>query len=81
MKRNLLILAAAVCIVTAVYAASTQIKITAAGAQVGTSRSQAIGFWGVTPTTQLVVYSGGIDLTNLTALLIELQRTGIIRTN
>lgn len=79
--KKLLLCGLALIVCAAVYAESTKTKTTAAGMQIGTSRSQAIGFWGVTPVTQQVVVATGSDSATLTNILNELVRMGIVRTN
>ena len=80
MKKNLLILGIGCLIVTVAYAASTKIKNTAAGYQIGTEAEQKIGFWGIVPTTQQVV-TVSTDSTTITNILAALRVAGIIRTN
>lgn len=82
MKKNLLIFAALVLVVTGVYAA-VQIKQTGAGLQIGTRSGGAdsIGFWGATPSTQINVTASGAIGASFTNLLNELVRIGIVKTN
>jgi hypothetical protein len=64
MKKKLLILAGIGCIavVTYIYAA-TQVKNTGAGYQIGTAKTQLLGFWGVAPTTQPTVVRLPVTIT------------------
>ena len=64
MKKKLLILAGigCLCVVTYIYAA-TQVKNTGAGYQIGTAKTQLLGFWGVSPTTQPVVVRLPVTIT------------------
>jgi hypothetical protein len=83
MKKAFITIAALVAIYAiAVFAESTQQKNTGAGLQIGTTSTQKIGFWGATPTNQLVVTTIGVsDAGRLTNLLSALIKCGIISTN
>lgn len=81
MRKNLIITIAAICLISLyAYAESTKIKNTAAGYQLGTTSTQAIGFYGAAPVTQKFVTVSS-DSTTLTNLINELVRMGIVKTN
>jgi hypothetical protein len=65
MKKILFTLCGVALVATAVYAASTQIKNTAAGYLIGTTADQLVGFFGATPVAQQSVPAAGATATIL----------------
>lgn len=55
MKKQLLILAGICLVVTATYAAVTQLKQTGVGLYIGTAVTQKIGFFGATPVVRQTI--------------------------
>ena len=85
--KKILIALGCCCFAVAVYAASTQMKNTGAGLQIGTAVGQKVGFYGATPvvrqtvaTTAPVVYQvSNVDgSTNAIACLTSNQLAQIL---
>jgi hypothetical protein len=77
MKKLILSLFGVALIATAVYAASTQIKNTGAGYQIGTAVGQKVGFYGAAPVVRQTVTNTIPVLATLTVSSATITYAGV----